>query len=75
MDMQRIINRAGGQSELARLLGVSRQMVWQWANGSPVSPEKFKALQDVMPDFVKPSHAKSLVSMRHQRKWKNGVYE
>jgi DNA invertase Pin-like site-specific DNA recombinase len=54
MDIQAIINKVGSQSELARLLGVSRGAVWLWKrDGIPQSrvwqlqalhPELFKEL-------------------------------
>jgi hypothetical protein len=38
MDIEQIINKVGSQSELARLLGVSRGAVWIWKrDGLPKS--------------------------------------
>jgi DNA invertase Pin-like site-specific DNA recombinase len=55
MDIQTIINKVGSQSELARLLGVSRGAVWLWKrDGIPQSrvwqlqalhPKLFKELK------------------------------
>jgi len=55
MDIQNIINKVGSQSELARLLGVSRGAVWLWKrDGIPKSrvwqlkalhPKLFKELK------------------------------
>jgi len=56
MDIEQIIRNAGSQSELARLLGVSRGAVWIWKrDGLPKS--RIWQLQLLKPDwFTKENH-------------------
>lgn len=53
MDWSKIIERAGSKAKLAKICGVTQQMVGNWTlHNKPMSPEKFYKLQEVMPDLV-----------------------
>ncbi|MCC6196770.1 MAG: helix-turn-helix domain-containing protein [Burkholderiales bacterium] len=44
--IERAVQLAGGQTELARMLGVTQGMVWQWANGRrQVAAERVLAIE------------------------------
>lgn len=44
--LQKAITQFGGQSALARAIGVTQGAVWQWANGKrPIPPEQCSAIE------------------------------
>jgi DNA invertase Pin-like site-specific DNA recombinase len=56
MDIQSIINKAGSQSELARLLGVKRTTVWLWKKNGKIPQSRVWQIQlnhpQLLTDFL-----------------------
>ncbi|MGP1677891.1 MAG: helix-turn-helix domain-containing protein [Burkholderiales bacterium] len=66
MDLKEFVEEIGGQTEMARRLGVTQGLVWQWLNGrSPVTWERAKDIEalsngrvsrhDLRPDIFGPA--------------------
>jgi len=53
MDIQSIINKAGSQSELARLLGVKRTTVWLWKKNGKIPQSRVWQIQLNHPQLLK----------------------
>jgi DNA invertase Pin-like site-specific DNA recombinase len=53
MDINNLINRAGSQSELARLLGVSRGAVWLWKENNKIPQSRIWQIKLLFPELLK----------------------
>jgi DNA-binding transcriptional regulator YdaS (Cro superfamily) len=41
----RAVEKAGGQTALARAINVSQGLVWQWLNGAPIHIKHFESIE------------------------------
>ena len=53
MDIQSIINKAGSQSELARMLGVKRTTVWLWKKNQQIPQSRIWQMKLHFPQLLK----------------------
>jgi DNA invertase Pin-like site-specific DNA recombinase len=53
MDINKIIMKAGSQSELARMLGVERGAVWLWKRNGVIPKSRLWQIQLHFPELLK----------------------
>ncbi len=53
MDINNLINRAGSQSELARILGVKRGTVWLWKENNKIPQSRTWQIKLLFPELLK----------------------
>jgi DNA invertase Pin-like site-specific DNA recombinase len=53
MDINNLINRAGSQSELARILGVKRGTVWLWKENNKIPQSRIWQIKLLFPELLK----------------------
>lgn len=53
MDINKLINKVGSQTELAKLLGVKRTTVWLWKKNNEIPQSRIWQIQLHFPELLK----------------------